>query len=78
MTLINLCYSLLLSIFSQVEDARAAMLLYQKHKKEWERSVKDRSRLVEKQKKRKNRKKSNNKVAAEVKIIPVFTDVSIY
>ncbi|XP_010675445.2 uncharacterized protein LOC104891447 [Beta vulgaris subsp. vulgaris] len=48
-----------------VEDARAAMLLYQKHKKEWERSVKDRSRLVEKQKKRKNRKKSNNKVAAE-------------
>ncbi|XP_074319322.1 uncharacterized protein LOC141656357 [Silene latifolia] len=39
-----------------IEDARAAMLLYQRHKKEWEKSAKDRSRLVEKQKKRKNKK----------------------
>ncbi|KAH9611178.1 hypothetical protein KSS87_001333 [Heliosperma pusillum] len=39
-----------------IEDARAAMLLYQRHKKEWEKSAKDLSRLVEKQKKRKNKK----------------------
>ncbi|XP_021773756.1 RNA exonuclease 4-like isoform X2 [Chenopodium quinoa] len=55
-----------------IEDARAAMLLYQRHKKDWERSVKDRSRLMEKQKKRKNRKKSNKKVATEVKNVPVL------
>ncbi|XP_021719240.1 RNA exonuclease 4-like [Chenopodium quinoa] len=55
-----------------IEDARAAMLLYQRHKKDWERSVKDRSRLMEKQKKRKNRKKSNKKVASEVKNVPVL------
>lgn len=40
-----------------VDDARAAMLLYSKHRKEWERSVKDQLRLKEKQKKRKQRKK---------------------
>ncbi|KAL7218302.1 hypothetical protein ACSBR2_011551 [Camellia fascicularis] len=40
-----------------VEDARAAMLLYQKFKKEWEKSIKDFIRLKEKQKKRKQKKK---------------------
>ncbi|MBA0603030.1 hypothetical protein Gorai_003190 [Gossypium raimondii] len=40
-----------------VDDARAAMLLYSKNRKEWERSVKDQLRLKEKQKKRKQRKK---------------------
>ncbi|CAL5393491.1 unnamed protein product [Camellia sinensis] len=40
-----------------VEDARAAMLLYQKYKKEWEKSIKDFIRLKEKQKKRKQKKK---------------------
>ncbi|XP_052207755.1 uncharacterized protein LOC127811692 [Diospyros lotus] len=40
-----------------VEDARAAMLLYQKNRKEWEKSVKDFVRLKQKQKKRKQRKK---------------------
>lgn len=40
-----------------VEDARAAMLLYQKNRKQWERSVKDIMRLQAKQKKRKPRKK---------------------
>ncbi|XP_073313949.1 uncharacterized protein [Primulina huaijiensis] len=40
-----------------VEDARAAMLLYQNHRKQWERSVKDFCRLKEKKKKRKYKKK---------------------
>ncbi|KAL6957808.1 hypothetical protein U1Q18_024240 [Sarracenia purpurea var. burkii] len=40
-----------------IEDARAAMLLYQKNKKEWEKSIKDFIRLKEKQKKRKTKKK---------------------
>lgn len=61
---------------SQIEDARAAMMLYQRHKKEWERNVKDRSRLMEKQKKRKKRKNSSKKVAVEVIIIPVLLNVS--
>lgn len=41
----------------QIEDARAAMLLYQRNKKEWERSVKDQYRLKQKTKKRRSRKK---------------------
>ncbi|XVF04291.1 hypothetical protein REPUB_Repub05bG0069700 [Reevesia pubescens] len=40
-----------------VDDARAAMLLYQKNRKGWEKSAKDQLRLKEKQKKRKQRKK---------------------
>ncbi|XP_022717189.1 RNA exonuclease 4 [Durio zibethinus] len=40
-----------------VDDARAAMLLYQKNRKEWEKSAKDQIRLKAKQKKRKQRKK---------------------
>ncbi|KAL7129490.1 hypothetical protein ABFS83_13G069900 [Erythranthe nasuta] len=40
-----------------IEDARAAMLLYQKNRKQWERSIKDFSRIKENQKKRKNKKK---------------------
>ncbi|PSR95705.1 RNA exonuclease [Actinidia chinensis var. chinensis] len=40
-----------------IEDARAAMLLYQKNKKEWEKSIKDFVRMKEKQKKRKPKKK---------------------
>ncbi|XVE50165.1 hypothetical protein DITRI_Ditri01bG0140200 [Diplodiscus trichospermus] len=40
-----------------VDDARAAMLLYQKNRKEWEKSNQDQIRLKEKQKKRKRRKK---------------------
>ncbi|KAG5551292.1 hypothetical protein RHGRI_009645 [Rhododendron griersonianum] len=55
-----------------IEDARAAMLLYQRNKKEWEKSNKDFARLKEKQKKRKQKKKpkeietlsSNNCTAA--------------
>ncbi|KAK9150406.1 hypothetical protein Syun_008715 [Stephania yunnanensis] len=39
-----------------IEDARAAMMLYQRNKKEWERSVKDHLRFKEKRKKF-NRKK---------------------
>ncbi|KAL1817901.1 hypothetical protein ACET3Z_020475 [Daucus carota] len=41
-----------------IEDARAAMLLYQKNKKQWERSIKDRIRFTQKMKKRKHRKGS--------------------
>ncbi|XP_062168743.1 uncharacterized protein LOC133874873 [Alnus glutinosa] len=41
-----------------IQDARAAMLLYQKKKKEWEKSVKDQIRLKLKQKKRKPKKKA--------------------
>lgn len=39
-----------------IQDARAAMLLYQKFRKEWEKSVKDQMRLKLKQKKRKKKK----------------------
>lgn len=42
----------------QIEDARAAMLLYQKKKREWEKSVKDQIKLRLKQNKRKPKKKS--------------------
>lgn len=41
----------------QIEDARAAMLLYQKNKKQWEKGMKDQMRLKQKQKKRKHKKK---------------------
>ncbi|KAM7492561.1 hypothetical protein LguiA_035482 [Lonicera macranthoides] len=40
-----------------IEDARAAMMLYEKNKRAWERSVKDFLRLRQKQKKRKPKKK---------------------
>lgn len=40
-----------------IQDARAAMLLYQKNKKKWEKSVKDQMHLKQKQKKRKQKKK---------------------
>ncbi|KAK1395567.1 RNA exonuclease 4 [Heracleum sosnowskyi] len=39
-----------------IEDGRAAMLLYQKNKKQWERSMKDRIRFTQKMKKRKHKK----------------------
>ncbi|XP_059444688.1 uncharacterized protein LOC132176480 isoform X2 [Corylus avellana] len=41
-----------------IQDARAAMLLYQKNRKEWEKSAKDQMRLKLKQKKRKPKKKA--------------------
>ncbi|CAI9103323.1 OLC1v1001786C1 [Oldenlandia corymbosa var. corymbosa] len=40
-----------------IEDARAAMLLYQKKRKIWEKSVKDMTRLKEKKKQRKPKSK---------------------
>ncbi|CAK9325230.1 unnamed protein product [Citrullus colocynthis] len=43
-----------------VEDARSAMLLYQKKRKEWEKSVKAEIKLKLKQKKRRPRKKSKD------------------
>ncbi|XP_059277130.1 RNA exonuclease 4 [Lycium ferocissimum] len=43
-----------------IEDARAAMMLYLKHRKVWEKSIKDFARLKEKQKKRKPKKKNRS------------------
>ncbi|XP_022139347.1 RNA exonuclease 4 [Momordica charantia] len=43
-----------------IEDARSAMLLYQKKRKEWEKSLKSEMKLKLKQKKRKPRKKSKD------------------
>ncbi|KAK7335111.1 hypothetical protein VNO80_26883 [Phaseolus coccineus] len=40
-----------------IEDARAAMLLYQRNKKEWEKSIKDQFRFNQKQRKLKQKKK---------------------
>ncbi|GAB2284449.1 hypothetical protein Dimus_018900 [Dionaea muscipula] len=50
-----------------IEDARAAMMLYQKHKREWEKSAKDVSRLKKKQKKQKQ-KKSNKEAANDNRV----------
>ncbi|KAH9802409.1 RNA exonuclease 4 [Citrus sinensis] len=50
-----------------IDDARAAMLLYMKNRKQWEKSVKDQTRLEQKQKKRKPKKKPKLKDAAIVK-----------
>ncbi|KAL8144958.1 RNA exonuclease 4 [Apium graveolens] len=49
-----------------IEDARAAMLLYQKNRKQWERSMKDRIRFTQKMKKRKQKKGS---VAGRLSIV---------
>ncbi|KAL5151527.1 RNA exonuclease 4 [Glycine soja] len=43
-----------------VEDARAAMLLYQRNRKEWEKNIKDQFRLKQKQRKSKQKKKQKN------------------
>ena len=40
----------------QIEDARAAMMLYMKKRREWERTVKDLVKMKLKQKKRKPKK----------------------
>lgn len=42
-----------------IEDARAAMLLYQRNKKEWEKSIRDQMRLRQKQNKRNQKGKTN-------------------
>ncbi|KAJ4846350.1 hypothetical protein Tsubulata_021399 [Turnera subulata] len=43
-----------------VEDARAAMLLYQMHKREWEKNIKDQMRLKQRQKRKwKNKPKES-------------------
>ena len=47
-----------LEAWFQIEDARAAMVLYQKNIKEWEKLIKDQIRLKQKQKKRKQKKKT--------------------
>lgn len=54
-------------ILFQIDDARAAMLLYMKNRKQWEKSVKDQTRLEQKQKKRKPKKKPKLKDATIVK-----------
>ncbi|XP_061358218.1 uncharacterized protein LOC133302462 [Gastrolobium bilobum] len=47
-----------------IEDARAAMLLYQRNRKEWENSIKDQFRFKQKQKKQKQKKKQKNEDAS--------------
>ncbi|WKA12051.1 hypothetical protein VitviT2T_029480 [Vitis vinifera] len=49
-----------------VEDARAAMLLYQRNRKQWEKNIKDQIRLRQKQKKRKQKKKPKRRDASDV------------
>ncbi|OIV92434.1 hypothetical protein TanjilG_25164 [Lupinus angustifolius] len=49
-----------------IEDARAAMMLYQRNRKEWEKSVKDQVRNKKKQGKRKQKKKPKNEDASNV------------
>ncbi|XP_031474279.1 RNA exonuclease 4 [Nymphaea colorata] len=44
-----------------IEDARAAMLLYQKYRKEWEKHVKEQRRFSKKQRRRKIAKKQTEK-----------------
>lgn len=53
----------------QIEDARAAMMLYQKNRKAWERTVKDQIKLKLKQKKRKPKKK----IKAGCHAVPAFS-----
>ncbi|KAL5998794.1 hypothetical protein ACLOJK_009742 [Asimina triloba] len=48
-----------------IEDARAAMMIYQMHKKEWEKSLKTRARIKEKLKSHKWRRKSKQKDALQ-------------
>ncbi|KAF7822678.1 RNA exonuclease 4 [Senna tora] len=48
-----------------IDDARAAMLLYQRSRKEWEKSVKDQRRLKQKQKKRKPKKKAKKEESSD-------------
>lgn len=50
----------------QIEDARAAMMLYQKNRKQWEKSIKDQFRIKKKQGKRKQKKKQKNEDASNV------------
>ena len=50
----------------QIEDARAAMMLYQRSRREWEKSVKDQFRLKQKQEKRKIKKKQKKEDASDV------------
>ncbi|TKY49142.1 RNA exonuclease 4 [Spatholobus suberectus] len=47
-----------------IEDARAAMLLYQRNKKEWEKSMKDQFRFKQKRRKSKQKKKQKNEDAS--------------
>ncbi|GMH14356.1 hypothetical protein Nepgr_016197 [Nepenthes gracilis] len=49
-----------------IEDARAVMMLYQRHKREWDRSIKDRFKLQEKQKRRRLKKRRKKNEPADV------------
>ena len=49
-------HTLIRTLFTQIEDARAAMMLYMKKKREWEKNVKDLVKMKLKQKKRKPKK----------------------
>ncbi|RWR89636.1 RNA exonuclease 4 isoform X2 [Cinnamomum micranthum f. kanehirae] len=49
-----------------IDDARAAMLIYQKHKKEWERNIKKNLRFKQKHKKNKQKHISKERDSAEL------------
>ncbi|XP_020203642.1 RNA exonuclease 4 isoform X3 [Cajanus cajan] len=54
-----------------IEDARAAMMLYQRNKKEWEKSIKDQFRLKQKQRKSKQKKRQKNEDASNANHVGV-------
>ncbi|KAL5738137.1 hypothetical protein ACOSP7_030898 [Xanthoceras sorbifolium] len=56
-----------------IQDARAAMLLYMKMRKQWEKSAKDQIRFEQKQKKRKPKKKQKEKDALNLNLAAATT-----
>lgn len=63
--------------FDQIEDARAAMLLYQRNKKEWEKSIRDQMRLRQKQNKRNQKGKTNEGGALDVNRVAIISQHSL-
>ncbi|KAG6790300.1 hypothetical protein POTOM_006448 [Populus tomentosa] len=57
----------------RIEDARAAMLLYQRNKKEWEKSIRDQMRLRQKQKKRNQKGKTNDGGALDANRVAIIS-----
>ena len=53
---------MILLIILQIEDARAAMFIYNKHKKAWEKSMKEQLRFKKKLKKRGKKKPAESNV----------------
>ncbi|KAB5521273.1 hypothetical protein DKX38_025592 [Salix brachista] len=56
-----------------IEDARAAMLLYQRNRKEWEKSIRDQMRLRQKQNKRNQKGKTNDGDSLNVNHVAIIS-----